>query len=237
MLELIILIIITFSFCTEIFHKLISTIKVDPESYVYFDIKKFNVDQKIKLDFKLPDYDYRVDYYSFKIGQSNNEDYQDLNEWNNLKTKTSKCASEKGFQCFYEWTETKLENSKYILIIPLKPLDKYMTEVEIYFANNKATHQLIAFFFLAAFIGISICLAFRKKCKFGKLCKNRGRKNEILLKNNNTNNVIKRTNKKTKITSKSIEEENGITPGYTPGNTPGYTPENTQGYTPGYTSY
>ena len=231
MLELIILIIITFSFCTEIFHKLISTIKVDPESYVYFDIKKFNVDQKIKLEFKLPDYDYRVDYYSFKIGQSSNEDYQDLNEWNNLKTKKSKCASEKRVKCFYEWTETKLENSKYILIIPLKP-SKGHSQVEIYFANNKTRDQLIAFFLIVAFIGISICIAYRKKCK-DKLCKNRGKKNEILLKNNKTKNIKKSTNKKTKITSKSIEEENGITPGYTPGYTPGDTP----GYTPGYTSY
>ena len=215
MLELIILIIITFSFCNDKFHKLTSTIKVYPESYVYFDIKEFNVSQKIKFEFKLPDFEDRVDYYSFKIGQSSSEDYQDLNEWNNLKTKTSKCASEKDIKCFYEWTETKLENSKYILIIPLKPLDIYMTEVEIYFANNKTRDQLIWFFILAAIIGISICIAFRKKFKFGKLCKNRGRKNEIFLDNNNT--------------SKSIEEENGIVPGYTPGDTPGYTS--------GYTSY
>ena len=229
MLELIILIIITFSFCNDKFHELTSTIKVYPESYVYFDIKKFNVSQKIKFEFKLPNFEDRVDYYSFKIGQSSSEDYQDLNEWNNLKTKTSKCASEKDIKCFYEWTETKLENSKYILIIPLKPLNKYLTEVEIYFANNKKRDQLIAVFILVAFIGISIYLANRKKCKFGKLCRNRGRKNEILLNNNNTNNITKSTNKKTKITSKSIEEENGITPGYTPGDTPGYTP--------GYTSY
>ena len=110
MLELIILIIFAFSFCSQIvFYKLVGTIKVYPGSYVYFDIKKFNVSQKIKFEFKLPNEEDRIDYYSFKIGQSSSEDYQDLNEWNNLKTKTSKCASEKGFQCFYEWTETKSE--------------------------------------------------------------------------------------------------------------------------------
>lgn len=240
-MKALIIFIISFSFCTETFKKLYGTTTVLTETKVYLDIKKYKVGQKIIFEFKFPDEDERFSSYSFKIGQTTSEDYKDLDIWNALKTKNSKCGAEKDFQCFYEWTETKLENSTYIFIIPLKPSNGYNTYVEIHYTTNKTRDILIALVLVALIFGIPIYFAFTKKGK-RCCCSNirRRKKNELLLHNNNSNQ------KKCKNTPlHTLEYSPNNTPGYPPQNEPENTPEfktedtpeYAPGYTPGYTSY
>ena len=131
---LIISFIIFFSFCVETFKKLSGTIIVSPYTYVYFDAKKYKVGEKLNFKFRIPEE--RFDYYSFKIGQSSSNDYTNLEEWDYLHEVKVKCGAWEGFECFYEWTETKSENTTYIFIIPLKPSPELSSYIEISFTNG-----------------------------------------------------------------------------------------------------
>ena len=171
---LIISFIIFFSFCVETFKKLSGTIIVSPYTYVYFDAKKYKVGEKLNFKFRIPEE--RFDYYSFKIGQSSSNDYTNLEEWDYLHEVKVKCGAREGFECFYEWTETKSENTTYIFIIPLKPSPELSSNIEISFTNGTTLAVIILIILAAIIFGIGGFSGYRQKEKGNYVSYNYSRK-------------------------------------------------------------
>ena len=126
-----------------------------------FKAKKYKVGEKLNFKFRIPEE--RFDYYSFKIGQSSSNDYTNLEEWDYLHEVKVKCGARKEFECFYEWTETKSENTTYIFIIPLKPSPELSSDIEISFTNGTTLAVIILIILAAIIFGIGGFWGYRQK--------------------------------------------------------------------------
>ena len=76
-----------------------------------------------------------------------------------------KCGAKEGFECFYEWTETKSENTTYIFIIPLKPSPELSSNIEISFTNGTTLAVIILIILAAIIFGIGGFWGYRQKKK------------------------------------------------------------------------
>lgn len=108
-----------------------SSVKVIPNTKVYFDISSFNTGDLISFEIILDLFHGggSRDSYTFQIDQVEANSYYDSNYWNNLRTVVNKNVSCDNFddKCTFTWDEVKQEGKKYIYIIPPAPYDNFYT--------------------------------------------------------------------------------------------------------------
>ena len=116
-----------------------SSVKVPPETKVYFDIRKFDVGELLEFEITM-DLFFSTDQskYEFYIEQVPANNYYDSYYWDkdNLRYVTNKNVScEIGGECTFSWEEIKQAGKNYIYIIPTEPYPNFYTsyykEIEI----------------------------------------------------------------------------------------------------------
>lgn len=108
-----------------------SSVRVFPDTRVYFNIEEFKDGEEIDLKFKM---DFIIAYinlkesYTFQIQQVSALDPENDNLWNNLPSVTSRDVKDKwNLEYTYSWTEKKKHGNNYLLIIPLAPFSEFET--------------------------------------------------------------------------------------------------------------
>lgn len=99
-----------------------SSVKVSPDTRVYFDLSPFKTGELISFEIIL-DLIFVKDEYKFQIDQISSDSPYDISSWENLHTVVNKNVScdDFGDECTFTWDEVKQEGKNYIYIIPSKP--------------------------------------------------------------------------------------------------------------------
>ena len=124
--QIIILSLLTFSLCQYKELSKHSSVKVEPNTKVYFDLSSFPVGElisfEIEMDLLFGDYSSKQQY-KFHIEQVPATSYYDPNYWdlNKLRKVTNKNVSCSGDDCTFTWEEIKEEGKNFIYIYPLAP--------------------------------------------------------------------------------------------------------------------
>ena len=139
-----------------------SSVKVEPNTKVYFDTSSFTVGDLISFEINMDVFfgDSKCqEQYEFYIEQVPATSYYDPNYWNlaNLRKVINKNVSCSGGDCTFTWEEIKEEGKNFIFIYPPAPFDDFYT---FWGEKIKITH-LGGGLSAGAIVGIVFgCLAF-----------------------------------------------------------------------------
>ena len=142
-----------------------SSVKVPPDTRVYFDLSKFDVGESIEFEITmdLSNGGYR-NKYDFKIDQVSAISYISDN-WASLPQETSRDVSCKsGGECTFSWEETKEVGKDYIYIIPHTPYPGYSKKIEIEHLGGGLSAGAIAGIVIGCIVFVAIIVILISCC-------------------------------------------------------------------------
>ena len=156
-----------------------SSVRVAPNTKVYFDISSFEngelISFEINMDLFFGSYNTR-DSYTFYIEQVSANSYYDSKYWNNLRKVTNKNVScSASSDCTFTWDEIKEEGKNYIYIIPPTPFNDFYTfwneKIKITHLGGLSAGAIVGIVFgCLAFVGILIAIAACCCCRYNPNC-------------------------------------------------------------------
>lgn len=104
-----------------------SSVKVNPDEKVYFNIQDFSVGELIEFEIEM-DLFFGGDRtkYTFQLDQVSANNYYDAISWENLRTISATDVScDDDDYCTFRWEEIKKEGYNYIYMIPSIPYSSF----------------------------------------------------------------------------------------------------------------
>lgn len=169
MLILLILSLVSLSFCQYKQLKKHSSVSVAPNTKVYLDLSSFDTGDKISFEIKMDlSHASVTNYYVFQIDQVPASSYNNGYYWDTLRqVRNSNVSCTNDRDCRYKWEEIKKEGNKYIYIIPSEPFSGYYSfwgnEIKIINTGGKLSVGEIVgivvaiIVFIVIFIIIIVC--------------------------------------------------------------------------------
>lgn len=142
-----------------------SSVKVSPNTRVYFDLSKFDVGESIEFEITMDlSNGGNRNNYVFEIDQVSAISYISDN-WASLPRETSSDVSCKsGGECTFSWEETKEVGKDYIYIIPLAPDTGYSKKIEIEHLGGGLSAGAIAGIVIGCIVFVAIIVIMISCC-------------------------------------------------------------------------
>ena len=142
-----------------------SSVKVSPNTRVYFDLSKFDIGELIEFEITMDlSNGGNRNNYVFEIDQVSAISYNSGN-WASLPRVTSSDVSCKsGGECTFSWEETKEVGKDYIYIIPLAPYPGYSKKIEIEHLDGGLSAGAIAGIVIGCIVFVAIIVIIISCC-------------------------------------------------------------------------
>lgn len=154
------------------------SVKVNPNTKVYFDIGSFETGDLISFEIKMDLFfgtSSSRESYTFFIEQVPANTYYDSKYWNNLRqviNKNVSCSSSS--DCTFSWEEIKEEGKNFIYIIPPTPFDDFTfwdEKIKIIHLGGLSAGAIVGIVFgCIAIVGIMIAMFACCCCRYNPTC-------------------------------------------------------------------
>ena len=178
MLFLLILSLVSLSFCQYKQLKKHSSVSVSPNTKVYLDLSSFDTGELISFEIKMDLFHGSVPkYYEFQIDQVPASSYYEGSYWSTLRqVKNANVSCTIDRDCRYKWEEIKKEGNKYIYIIPSEPFIGYYSfwgnKIKIINTGGKISAGAIVAIVFAVVVIIAIFIVIIAVCCCHCSCRN-----------------------------------------------------------------